>query len=32
MELDYAYIVVNNGIDVFFESNNAYLARQVITK
>ena len=32
MELDYAYIVVNNGIDVFFENNNAYLARQVVTK
>ena len=32
MELDYAYIVVNNGIDVFFQSNYAYLARQVVTK
>ena len=32
MELDYAYICVNNGIDVFYESNNAYAARQVVTK
>lgn len=31
-ELDYAYIVVNNGIDVFFEPNHAYLMRQVVTK
>lgn len=31
-EIDFAYIVVNNGIDVFYESNNAYLARQVVTK
>jgi hypothetical protein len=32
MELDYAYIAVNNGIDVFYEENNAYLGRQVVTK
>jgi hypothetical protein len=31
-ELDYAYLVVNNGIDVFYESNNSYLIRQVVTK
>lgn len=31
-ELDYAYIAVNNGIDVFFQANNAYLLRQVVTK
>jgi hypothetical protein len=31
-ELDYAYLVVNNGIDVFYESNNGYLFRQVVTK
>jgi len=32
-ELDYAYLVVNNGIDVFYEvDNNAYLLRQVVTK
>ena len=31
-QLDYAYIVVNNGIDVFFEPNHGYIARQVITK
>lgn len=31
-ELDYAYLVVNNGIDVFYQDNNAYLLRQVITK
>lgn len=31
-ELDYAYIVVNNGIDVFFSPTNAYLLRQVVTK
>lgn len=31
-ELDYAYIVVNNGIDVFYESNHSYLVRQVVTK
>ncbi len=31
-ELDFAYLVVNNGIDVFYESNNSYLLRQVVTK
>jgi hypothetical protein len=31
-ELDFAYLVVNNGIDVFYQSNNAYLYRQVVTK
>jgi hypothetical protein len=31
-ELDYAYIVVNNGIDVFYESNHSYIVRQVLTK
>lgn len=31
-ELDFAYIAVNNGIDVFFDPNHGYLARQVITK
>ena len=31
-ELDYAYLVVNNGIDVFYESNNSYVIRQVVTK
>jgi hypothetical protein len=31
-EIDYAYIAVNNGIDIFFEPNNAYLYRQVVTK
>lgn len=31
-ELDYAYIAVNNGIDVFYQSNNSYLIRQVVTK
>lgn len=31
-ELDYAYIVVNNGIDVFFDPNFGYIARQVVTK
>jgi hypothetical protein len=31
-ELDFAYLVVNNGIDVFYETNNAYLFRQVVTK
>lgn len=30
-ELDYAYLVVNNGIDVFYPDNNAYLVRQVVT-
>ena len=31
-EIDYAYLVVNNGIDVFYQSNNSYLIRQVVTK
>lgn len=31
-EIDYAYIVVNNGIDVFFNPNFGYVARQVVTK
>lgn len=31
-ELDYAYMAVNNGIDVFYQTNNAYLTRQVVTK
>jgi hypothetical protein len=31
-ELDYAYLVVNNGIDVFYQDNNSYLIRQVVTK
>lgn len=31
-ELDFAYIVVNNGIDVFFTPNAGYLTRQVVTK
>ena len=31
-ELDYAYLVVNNGLDLFYESNNSYLQRQVLTK
>jgi len=31
-ELDFAYLVVNNGIDVFFEPNAGYLLRQVVTK
>jgi len=26
-EVDYAYLVVNNGIDVFYEGNQAYFAR-----
>jgi len=30
-EVDYAYLVVNNGIDVFYEGNQAYFARQVVT-
>lgn len=31
-ELDFAYLVVNNGIDVFFEGNHSYIFRQVVTK
>lgn len=30
-EIDFAYLVVNNGIDVFYEGNQAYMARQVVT-
>lgn len=30
-EVDFAYLVVNNGIDVFYESNQAYVCRQVVT-
>lgn len=30
-ELDYAYIAVNNGFDIFFNENHGYLARQVVT-
>ena len=30
-EIDYAYLVVNNGIDVFYEGNQAYVCRQVVT-
>jgi hypothetical protein len=26
-EIDYAYMVVNMGIDVFYESNQAYICR-----
>lgn len=30
-EVDYAYLVVNLGIDVFYEANQAYVCRQVVT-
>ena len=30
-EIDFAYLVVNNGMDIFYESNQAYIARQVVT-
>ena len=30
-EVDFAYLVVNNGIDVFYEGNQAYVLRQVVT-
>lgn len=30
-EIDYAYLVLNNGIDVFYEANQAYICRQVVT-
>ena len=30
-EVDFAYIVVNLGIDVFYEANQAYVCRQVVT-
>lgn len=26
-EIDFAYLVVNNGLDVFYERNQAYVAR-----
>jgi hypothetical protein len=31
-ELDYAYLAVNNGLDVFYQFNFSYIARQVVTK
>jgi len=31
-EIDYAYICVNNGIDIFYEPTQGYLYRQVVTK
>ena len=30
-EIDFAYLVVNNGIDVFYQANQAYVLRQVVT-
>lgn len=30
-EVDFAYLTVNLGLDVFYESNQAYVARQVVT-
>lgn len=30
-EVDYAYLVVNLGIDVFYIPNQAYILRQVVT-
>ncbi len=30
-EVDFAYLVVNNGIDVFYHRNQAYITRQVVT-
>lgn len=30
-EVHYAYLVVNNGIDVFYQANQAYVCRQVVT-
>jgi len=30
-EVDFAYLTVNNGLDVFYEGNQAYFARQVVT-
>lgn len=30
-EVDFAYLVVNNGLDVFYIGNQAYFARQVVT-
>ena len=31
-EVDFAYIVYNLGLDVFYMSNQVYIARQVVTK
>ena len=31
-ELDFAYLIVNNGLDVFYQHNNSYMFRQVVTK
>lgn len=30
-EIDFAYLAVNNGLDVFYQPNQAYVARQVVT-
>lgn len=30
-EVDFAYLVVNNGLDIFYTRNQAYIARQVVT-
>lgn len=30
-QVDFAYLVYNNGIDVFYEGNSVYVARQVLT-
>ncbi len=30
-EIDFAYLAVNNGLDVFYEANQAYVARQVVS-
>lgn len=30
-EVDFAYIAVNIGLDLFYEANQAYVARQVVT-
>lgn len=30
-EVDFAYLVVNMGVDVFYEANQAYVCRQVVT-
>ena len=31
-EIDYAYICYNIGLDVFYLTNQMYMARQVVTK
>lgn len=31
-EVDFAYIVYNLGLDVFYMANQVYIARQVVTK